>query len=294
MELGELIEALSRPQAYAFPAQQIEVRHTHVSVVFLAGPYAYKVKKPVNLGFLDFSSLEKRRHFCEQEIHLNRRLSPSVYLDVVPIARTSKGIQLEVQGEIVDWAVKMERLPETATLAALIAEPMVSRARSVSDGVTEPVAYAPGSDCGHSLGGEAGAPGKILPTQVTALAKRVARFHAEAETNPHISTFGRLQVVAQNAHENFDQAEPLVGVTSSRAVFNRLKELCQAALVRLGPHIESRAVRHVPRDTHGDLHLDHVYVFPDRPPPDDLVIVDCIEFNERFRYADPGADMAFL
>src|SRR5713101_4270491 len=95
MELGELIEGLSRPQAYPFPAQQIEVRHTHISVVFLAGPYAYKVKKPVNLGFLDFSTLEKRRYFCEQEVLLNRRLSPSVYLGVVAIARTSNGIQVE-------------------------------------------------------------------------------------------------------------------------------------------------------------------------------------------------------
>src|SRR5437773_1523487 len=230
MELLEIYEALSRPEAYPCPVLQIEVRHTHISVVFLAGPYAYKVKKPVNLGFLDFGSLEKRRHFCEQEVKLNRRLSPSVYLGVVAIARTSNGIQLESPGEVVEWAVKMERLPATATLAAFVAKGMVSRAGSVSDGMTEPVAYAPGSECGHSFGSEAGAPGEILPTQVTALAKRVARFHAEAETNSHISSFGRLEVVAQNAQENFDQAEPLVGVTLSRTVFNRLKELCDEAL----------------------------------------------------------------
>jgi predicted kinase len=122
----------------------------------------------------------------------------------------------------------------------------------------------------------------------------VARFHAEGETNDHISTFGRRDVVARNTHENFEQAEPLVGVTLSRPVFDRLKELSNAALDRLRPFMESRARRHVPRDTHGDLHLDHVYVFPDRSQPADLVIVDCIEFNERFRYADPVSDMAFL
>jgi aminoglycoside phosphotransferase family enzyme/predicted kinase len=263
MELAELIEALSRPEAYPFPVQQIDVRHTHISVVFLAGSYAYKVKKPVDLGFLDFSTLDKRRHYCEEEVRLNRRLSPSVYLGVVPIVRTAKGIQLESVGEIVEWAVKMERLPEKATLAALIAN--------------------------DDQGGEQG-----LLAQTTALAKHVALFHARAETTPHISTFGRLEMVAQNAHENFDQAEPLVGVTLSRAVLNRLKDICDEALAHLGPLIESRAQCHVPRDTHGDLHLDHVYVFPDRSPPNDLVIVDCIEFNERFRYADPVADMAFL
>jgi aminoglycoside phosphotransferase family enzyme/predicted kinase len=262
MELAELIEALSRREAYPFSVQQIEVRHTHISVVFLASSYAYKVKKPVNLGFLDFSTPEKRRHFCAEEVRLNRRLSPSVYLGVVPIARTSKGVRLESPGEIIDWAVKMERLPEKATLAELVAN--------------------------H------GSSNQGLLAEMKALAQRVARFHAEAETNPHISTFGRLEVVAQNAHENFDQAEPLVGVTLSRTVFNRLKELCNEALAHLGPLIESRANHHVPRDTHGDLHLDHVYVFPNRPPPDDLVIVDCIEFNERFRHADPVADMAFL
>src|SRR5262245_9058488 len=99
MELEELIEALSRPEAYPHPSGQVEVRHTHISVVFLAGPYAYKVKKPVNLGFLDFSTLEKRRHFCDQEVVLNRRLSPSVYLGIMPIARTASGIQMEGSGE---------------------------------------------------------------------------------------------------------------------------------------------------------------------------------------------------
>src|SRR5262249_32736269 len=98
----------------------------------------------------------------------------------------------------------------------------------------------------------------------------------------------------QNTQENFEQAELLVGVTLSRQVFDRLKELSNAALDHLRSLMESRAQRHIPRDTHGDLHLDHVYAFPDRPPPADLVIVDCIEFNERFRYADPVSDMAFL
>src|SRR5207302_1176212 len=105
MELAELIEALSRPEAYPGSADQVEVRHTHISVVFLAGAFAYKVKKPVNLGFLDFSTLEKRRHFSDEEVRLNRRLAPTVYLGVVPIAHTARGIQMEAPGEIADWAV---------------------------------------------------------------------------------------------------------------------------------------------------------------------------------------------
>src|SRR6266849_5135231 len=107
MDLAELIEELSRPSAYHFPTPEVNVLHTHISVVFLAGPYAYKVKKPVNLGFLDFSTLERRRYFCEQEVRLNRRLAATVYIGVVPIAKTPSGIRIEAEGEIIEWAVKM-------------------------------------------------------------------------------------------------------------------------------------------------------------------------------------------
>src|SRR6478672_7570459 len=89
VNLTELIAALSRPEAYPHPVDAVEVHQTHISVVFLAGEFAYKVKKPVNLGFLDFSTLEKRKHFCEEEVRLNRRLAPHVYLGVVPISSSA-------------------------------------------------------------------------------------------------------------------------------------------------------------------------------------------------------------
>src|SRR5262249_17277508 len=85
MDLNRLIAALSEPGAYPDRVGRVEVRHTHISVVFLADAYVYKIKKPVDLGFVDFSTLEKRRHFCEEEVRLNRRLAPEVYLGVVPI-----------------------------------------------------------------------------------------------------------------------------------------------------------------------------------------------------------------
>src|SRR5947209_11199744 len=117
MELRPLIELLSDPAAYPDPAEIVEVRHTHISVVFLAGRYAYKIKKPVNLGFLDFSTLERRRYFCEEEVRLNRRLAPRVYHGVAPITQDGNGrLRLEGPGEPVEWAVKMDRLPEAATL----------------------------------------------------------------------------------------------------------------------------------------------------------------------------------
>src|SRR6516162_7125192 len=127
MDLPRLIAALSDPAAYPYPVASVEVRQTHISAVFLAGPYAYKVKKPVNPGFLDFSTLEKRLHFCEEEVRLNRRLAPTVYLGVVPVVQTGKGLQVEVEGEVVEWAVKMQRLPDEATLLQRLGRGEVGR-----------------------------------------------------------------------------------------------------------------------------------------------------------------------
>jgi uncharacterized protein len=236
----------------------VDVVHTHISVVFLAGDVVYKLKKPVNLGFLDFGTLEKRRSFCEEEVRLNRRLAPAVYLGVVPITRGAAGARFEGDGEAIEWAVKMTRLPADASLLSKLER----------------------SEVGSEL--------------LAKLAERVASFHASAEGEPRVAECGRFDVVARNARDNFAQSEAQVGVTLTREVFDRLRALTEAALTRLRPLIESRAARGVPRDTHGDLHLDHVYHFPDREPPNDLIAIDCIEFADRFRFADPIADAAFL
>ncbi len=258
MDIGQLIDALSTPAAYPDRVERVEVCQTHISAVFLTERHAYKLKKPVNLGFLDFSTVEKRRHFCAEEVRLNRRLAPQVYLGVVPVTRAGNAVRFEGEGEVIDWAVKMQRLPAEATLE-----------RQLEEGV---------------VGTEA----------VEALARRVAAFHANAESGPQVSACGRFEVVMGNARDNFRQSAGQVGHVISPTVFSQVCGWTLQALALARPLIEARAARGVPRDTHGDLHLDHVYRFPERPPPDDLVIIDCIEFNERFRFADPVADMAFL
>ncbi|MEX0676070.1 MAG: AAA family ATPase [Pirellulales bacterium] len=258
MDLAGLIHALSDPAAYPTPVDSVEVRQTHISVVFLAGGYAYKIKKPVNLGFLDFSTLAKRRHFCEEEVRLNARLAGEVYLGVVPIVPHGNGVRLEAAGEAVEWAVKMKRLADEATLESRLER------------------------------------GAVTIELVEAVARRIAAFHDAAETNERIAAFGRSEVVARNARDNFEQSRSHVGQTISRAVFARLVALCDEALAAGRELIESRAARGVPRDTHGDLRLDHVYVFGEGAAAADMLIIDCIEFNEQFRFADPVADMAFL
>lgn len=258
MELPLLIEALTRPAAYPARPQRVTVRQTHISAVFLAGDLAYKVKKPVDLGYLDFSTLAKRRLFCDEEVRLNRRLAPAVYLGVVPIVMAGDCVRVETDGEPVEWAVKMVRLPDDACLL-------------------------------HRL--EAG---QVEAETVRGLARRIASFHADAPGGERDAPFARFDAVARNARDNLDASAGQVGDTVSAATFARLRELLERHLARLRPLIEARARCGVPRDTHGDLRLDHVYLFPDRPPPDDVAIVDCVEFNERFRLADPVADMAFL
>jgi uncharacterized protein len=261
MELHRLIAALSESAAYPSSAavDAVEVHQTHISVVFLAGRHAYKIKKPVVLGFLDYGTLEQRRRFCEQEVRLNRRLAPSVYLGVAAVTHDANGLHMEGRGgEVVEWAVKMERLPERATLGARLSR------------------------------------GEIGVVVIAGIARRIAEFHARADAGNAISACGQFDVVAANARENFAHVVDHVGATLSRVVYERIAELTEQALAALRPTIERRAERGVPRDGHGDLRLDHLYLFPERKPPYDLVIVDGIEFNERFRHGDPVADIAFL
>src|SRR5262245_6110830 len=111
MQLSHLIEALSKPAAYPIWVDTVEVKQTHISVVFLTGTHAYKIKKPVRFDFLDFSTLQRRRFFCDEEVRLNRRLATDVYLGVVPIVRTVTGMRIDGDGNAVEWAVKMRRLP---------------------------------------------------------------------------------------------------------------------------------------------------------------------------------------
>jgi aminoglycoside phosphotransferase family enzyme/predicted kinase len=257
MDLAELIKSLSSPAAYPEIAERVDVRQTHISVVFLAGDYVYKVKKPVKPGFLDFSTLEKRLHFCQEEVRLNRRLAPDVYLGVVPVVRTKRGVTWEGEGEVVEWAVKMRRLPAEATL--------LERLRR----------------------------GEVGVELIESLARKIASFHRSADTNEWIAAFGRFDGVARIIRDVLAHSSPQVEKTVSQTVFERIRERTEEALSRLRHLIEARAGRGVPRDTHGDLHLDHIYYFPHKEPPGDLVIIDCIEFNERFRFIDPVADMAF-
>jgi uncharacterized protein len=252
---------------------------THISVVFLAGPYAYKVKKPVRFAFVDFTTLPLRRRFCHAEVTLNRRLAPTVYHGVVPIVRRDgefrvldtlldrpeDPVPLGPGEEVVDFAVRMTRLPPQRNLRSLLR-------RGELDG-----------PAGQGL--------------LERLAQLLAEFHRRADRSDEIAAVGGFDSVVANAIENFDELEDAVGATLSAAVLQGLREHSERQLVRLRPLMERRARDHVPCDTHGDLRLGHVYVLTDEGGGRDeehIVVIDCVEFNDRFRFADPMADLAFL
>lgn len=263
MELAALIAALSDPRAFGrAEGVRVEVVQTHVSVVFLVEDDVYKLKKPVDLEFLDYSTLSRRRHFCQLEVELNRRLAPDVYFGTLPVVQVDEqvrvGRELDEGGdlEVIDWVVHMRRLPDAARLGARVAA------------------------------GEADA------ALMQRLGATIAGFHARARRGPAVSAWATFAAVAGNCRQNFVQLAGLGVVTEQ--LLTRVERATEEALARGHAAIDGRARRHVPRDTHGDLRLEHVYWFPEREGPDDLVVIDCIEFGEQFRCADPVADLAFL
>lgn len=253
--LVALIAALSRPQAYPHPVSGVEVRQTHISCVFLAGPFAYKLKKPIDFGFLDYSRLEDRVRFAEEEVRINRRLAPAVYLGLEWVREGPAGLGLGGEGPKVDVLVKMRRLPDEATFLA--------RVRSA----------------------------RLAPLDLEQLAERLVPFYAAAERGPRAARYASVEVVRANALENFDQLSPFSGPSLPKDELAALRVATERRIDALSPLIEARAASHA-CETHGDLRLEHVYRLGDGV--EGLVVIDGVEFSERLRFADPAADVAFL
>lgn len=249
-----LLPALTQATAYPHPCiEPITWRESHISWLFFTGPFVYKVKKAVNFGFLDYTTLERRRAMCEAEIRLNQRLSPGVYLAVTPIRQAQGEIRLEGPGETVEYAVKMRQLPANCWLTDVLAR------------------------------------GEATPELLRRIAARLADFHAAAETGQEITQLGGLATMRRNAAENFAQTAPYRGVTISAESYDLIRAYTTAFLEIAAPLIRRREAQGRVRDCHGDLHADHISLEGDA-----IEFIDCIEFNDRFRYSDVAADLAFL
>jgi len=257
--LPSTIRALLKPQAYPHKPQKIELVQTQMSFILLTGEYVYKIKKPVNLGYLDYTTLEKRHFFCLQELELNRRLCPDAYLAVVPITMSLRGtkrrsnlVRIEGRGKTIEYAVKMKQLPQDRMMDVLLLR------------------------------------GQVTLEMVAKVAEKLVGFHQRAETNPEIAAFGRLDVIRHNCDENFAQTEKYIGLTIFRAKYERIKGYTDTFIEGNASLFEKRVKEGKIRDCHGDLHAAHVCF------TDDICIYDCIEFNDRFRYSDVASELAFL
>jgi uncharacterized protein len=251
---AEIVEHLVNPRAYPHEVGRVELLQTHISWVFLAGDRAYKVKKPVDLGFLDYSTPERRESCCHEEVRLNRRLAPEVYLGVVPITRGRDGrLRIGGPGRALEHAVEMLRLP---------ADRMMDRMLEHAE---------------------------IDNEQMNGVVRLLADFHARAATGPGVDEHGSPQSVRFNVRENFQQTAPFVGELWSAALHGALQSAAESFLEQHAELFESRVGTGRIRDGHGDLHAGNICF-----SPQGIVIYDCIEFAARFRCGDVAADLAFL
>jgi len=241
--------------------------------VLLVGDRVYKLKKAHDFGFFDYSTPALRQHFCEQEVLLNSRLAPQVYQGVAPVLALSAqrfrfgptcapgqipapGAWIE-NGRVIDYAVVMQRLPEEATLAARVAA------------------------------------GTATPALLAAVAAPIARFHTGSPTTRYISDFGSLRVIGGNWEENFAQMRPYIGRVLDQTTFERISLYIHEFLAGYSELFHTRVRQGHIRDCHGDLRLQHIYIL-EHPETPAISVIDCIEFNERFRYSDVAAEIAFL
>ena len=248
-----LIKALQNPALYDHSIDKFEVIETHISWVLLTGEYVYKIKKPVNYGFLDFSTLEKRHFFCEEELRLNRRLAPQLYLDVVSIHGSEAHPQLNGQGAVIEYAVKMRQFPQSVQLDRLLAK----------DGLDNSV--------------------------MDNLARKVAQFHLSITSVDKESSYGDVEHIQQPMLENFTHIRASIDDQTITPLLDKLEQWTQQQLQKLSPIIQLRKAQGYVRECHGDMHLRNIALWQD-----DIVIFDCIEFNENFYWIDVMSEIAFL
>jgi aminoglycoside phosphotransferase family enzyme len=226
-ELPPLIQALLDPRAYPQPPQRVELVQTQISYVFLADDLVYKIKKPVDFGFLDFTTLEKRQYFCEKEIELNRRLCPDAYLGVVTVTDDNGSLTIGGKGNIEEYAVKMRRLPREAMMDVLLTQ------------------------------------NRVTPEMLEGVASVLIEFHKKAATGGEINTIGGIDAVIQNTSENFEQTEKYVGGIIPRETSRNIKGYTEAFIQENTSLFRRRADEGRIRDCHGDLHTAHI-CFGDR------------------------------
>ena len=219
----QIVDSLLTPEAYPENPSEIGLIQTHISFVFITNNFAYKVKKAVNFGFLDFSTLDKRRFFCEKELELNRRLCPEVYLEVVPINK-SNIIKIKGSGETIEYALKMKRLPQEKIMTVLLKE------------------------------------NKVDKKTIDELTKIIVQFHSKAQTGNEINEFGSIKIIKTNWDENFAQTSKYINQTISQVEFQFIQAKINEFMDKSTPLFKSRIKNNKIRDCHGDMHSGNIFI----------------------------------
>jgi hypothetical protein len=219
-----LIEFLSDPASYPDPTSAVSLVQTHISWVFIGDGYVYKVKKPVDFGFLDFTTLEKRRFYTAEELRLNKRFSPDVYLSVVPISERNGAFLLGDQGNVVEYALKMRRISEDHMLYRLLDK------------------------------GSAGA------DELRRVASHLARVYGAIASDDKARSFGGMDVISHNIVENFDQTRKYIGGPISQSVYDAIQAWSMDFLATKADVFGARVRQGQIKECHGDLHLQHICV----------------------------------
>jgi len=229
------ISTMLEPDVYNHPVKHIELIETHISWVILTGDFAYKIKKPVDFGFLDFSTLEKRRTYCEQELRLNRRMTAGIYLDVVSISVVRGKPVISDCGPVLEYAVKMTQFPQSSQLDNML------------------------------LAGE------LSADHMEAIAHMLANFHQTIQPAADVSNSGSADRVYLPVKENFDQIEEHLLTRQYADALETLQQWSRSEFLTLKPVFEKRKRDGFVRECHGDLHLRNLVWLNDRPVAFDCI-----------------------
>jgi aminoglycoside phosphotransferase family enzyme/predicted kinase len=217
-----LIAALQNPALFPHAVEGFELIETHISWVLLTGTYVYKFKKPVNFGFLDFTTLAAREHFCQEELRLNQRLTDDLYLEVIPVTGTAEAPQLGGDGDVIEYAIKMRQFPQSGLLSTLQAN------------------------------------GELTTDQIDEIARQIAHFHLSAPKVPAENELGSPDSVMAPVLQNFEQIRPLISEKADLLQLDALQAWAESSFERLKPLLSQRKADGFIRECHGDIHLGNI------------------------------------
>jgi len=224
MTHSKLVESMMKPEFYPHAPGTVELIQTHISFIFIAGDLVYKVKKAVDFGFLDFTTLEKRRFYVSEELRLNKRFSPDVYRDILPISEVDRSLILGDTSNIVEYALKMKRINEDQMLYKLL---------------------------------EAG---NVTEDDMKRVGKHLAGIYRGIPADEKSRSFGKLDVISTNVVENFDQTRKYIDGPVTDKVFNAIELWSNAFMKNNKTLFEKRIEQDCIKDCHGDLHLQHICI----------------------------------